>query len=243
MKENEKHTEKSVFDIRKRKSIQVINFIIEDLNLENANQLAEKMGYDRPEKIYKILRGENSISKNFAIEINSKFPQYSIDALRDGNINGLKIGNSQSSEPQPRISFETEKGRPFYNADWTLSFKEVNDDTVFHPEFNIDFPPANKEGVNWFRAKGNSMIEINSGDYVALEKIEDFSWFPLGRIYGIITSNGFRTIKKIVQSDIKENYLLKASNPNKEDHPDQNIPKEMITGLYKIIYVIKDLDE
>ena len=148
-----------------------------------------------------------------------------------------------TNETQPRISYETEKGRPFYNADWTLSFKEVNDDTVFHPEFNIDFPPANKEGVNWFRTKGNSMIEINSGDYVALEKIEDFSWFPLGRIYGIITSNGFRTIKKIVQSDIKENYLLKASNPNKEDHPDQDIPKEMITGLYKIIYVIKDLDE
>ena len=156
---------------------------------------------------------------------------------------GEMLNHFENNKLQPRISYETEKGRPFYNADWTLSFKEVNDDTVFHPEFNIDFPPANKEGVNWFRAKGNSMIEINSGDYVALEKIEDFSWFPLGRIYGIITSNGFRTIKKIVQSDIKENYLLKASNPNKEDHPDQDIPKEMITGLYKIIYVIKDLDE
>jgi phage repressor protein C with HTH and peptisase S24 domain len=124
-----------------------------------------------------------------------------------------------------------------------LGFKDVNDDTVFNPEFNIDFPPANKQGVEWYRAKGNSMLEINSGDYVALEKVEDFSWFPLGRIYGVVTKNGFRTIKKVVQSENKNNYLLKASNPNKEDHPDQDIPKELITGIYKIIYVIKDLDE
>lgn len=124
-----------------------------------------------------------------------------------------------------------------------MGFKDVNDDTVFNPEFDIDFPPANKQGVEWYRAKGNSMLEINSGDYVALEKVEDFSWFPLGRIYGVVTKNGFRTIKKVVQSENKNNYLLKASNPNKEDHPDQDIPKELITGIYKIIYVIKDLDE
>ena len=44
MKDNENSTEKSVLDIRKKKSIERLNFILEDLGLENINQFSEKRG-------------------------------------------------------------------------------------------------------------------------------------------------------------------------------------------------------
>lgn len=59
MKENDNYTKNSVMDIRKIKSIETINYIINDLGFSNANQLSEALGLSRPEKIYKILRGDN----------------------------------------------------------------------------------------------------------------------------------------------------------------------------------------
>ena len=85
--------------------------------------------------------------------------------------------------------------------------------------------------------------EINSGDYIALEEIQDFSWFPLGRIYGVVTKNGFRTIKRISKSENNDSYSLVSSNPDKEEYPDQDIPKNIIRKLFKVVFVIKDLDE
>ncbi|ADX67003.1 Uncharacterised protein [Weeksella virosa] len=142
------------------------------------------------------------------------------------------------------VSFKPQKGRPFYDVDFTLGFEVLDNDIGLHPEFNIDFAPANKESITWFRGKGNSMLgEIDSGDYIALEEINNFEWFPLGRIYGIVTKNGFRTIKRIVKSESPGHYLLKASNPDKTSHPDQDIPKDIIYKLFKVVYVIKDLNE
>lgn len=37
--------------------------------------------------------------------------------------------------------------------------------------------------------------EINHGDIIALKKIEDKSFLPLGEVYAIVTTNDMRTIK------------------------------------------------
>ena len=91
--ENRTNTDKRFLDIRKIKSIDTINFIIEDLGLESANQLANLLNYARAEKIYKILRGENSISKKVAEEINAVFPQYNKNYILDGDVERLKNKN------------------------------------------------------------------------------------------------------------------------------------------------------
>ncbi len=71
-------------DIRIKKSIEVLNYIIKDLGLPNAKKLSETLGFSRPERIYKILRGKSSISRNLASIINEKFPKYSIEWLLTG---------------------------------------------------------------------------------------------------------------------------------------------------------------
>lgn len=185
-------------------------------------------------------------SKSTLTAINNKYDFATIEWFKKEDSIELKSlnNNNQKSSSKPKSTYTSDVGRPFYDTDFTLGFEELDNDSSISPEFNIDFPPANKEGINWFRGKGNSMLgEINSGDYIALEEIPDFSWFPLGRIYGVVTKNGFRTIKRITKSENNDNYSLISSNPDKEEYPDQDIPKDIIKKLFKVVFVIKDLDE
>ncbi|SDS14001.1 hypothetical protein SAMN04487764_1542 [Gillisia sp. Hel1_33_143] len=71
-------------DIRIKKSIETINHIIDDLKFDNPKQFSDSLDFDRPERIYKVLRGQVSISRNLAEIINKKYPQYSIDWLLTG---------------------------------------------------------------------------------------------------------------------------------------------------------------
>ncbi|MCP4977295.1 MAG: hypothetical protein GY931_14145 [Maribacter sp.] len=73
-------------DGRISKSIEKMQFIIDDLSMANPNKFSESLGFDNPEIIYKILRGKTSIDKNLAMLINEKHPQYSIDWILTGNV-------------------------------------------------------------------------------------------------------------------------------------------------------------
>lgn len=146
------------------------------------------------------------------------------------------------NSPEARIS--TASGKPFYDVEWELGYKNYFEENSINPEFNIDFPPANRSDGVWMRGRGKSMLgEIDPGDYLYFVKIEDFSWFPLGRIYGVVTKNNMRTVKRITKSEKVDHYKLVGSNPDKNSYPDQDIPGEMIAELYEVKYVIKDLNE
>ncbi|MBE7691296.1 S24 family peptidase [Tenacibaculum piscium] len=175
----------------------------------------------------------------------SKNPRdLTIEAICDYLFNNHDSEKEGSLETNNATKTFMKEGRPFYDVDFELGFKSVDNDILLNPEFNINFPPANRETINWYRGKGNSMLgEIDSGDYIALEEIIDFTWFPLGRIYGVVTKNGFRTIKRVVKSISDDKYLLVSSNPDKVNYPDQDLPKNMISKLFKVVFTIKDLDE
>ncbi len=209
----------------------------------SANKFSIEIGLENNTGIYHLKKDRNDISPDMANTIIKRYPEFNYDWLLTGR--GEMLLSAENEEIKGTVSLQPSIGRPFYDVDFTLGFSEVDNDITLHPEFNIDFPPANREGVNWFRGKGNSMLgEINSGDYIALEEVLDFSWFPLGRIYGIVTKNGFRTIKRVVQSETnKDEYVLISSNEDKINYPDQALPKNMIHKLYKVIFVIQDLDE
>jgi len=72
-------------DERFKKSIEVINHIVDDLQFDNPKQFSDSLGFDRPERIYKILRGKTAISRNLAAIINEKYPQYDKNWLLTGN--------------------------------------------------------------------------------------------------------------------------------------------------------------
>lgn len=131
-----------------------------------------------------------------------------------------------------------EMGSPYHNVDFVNGFTGVEEIAHDNPEYYINYPPANHCEF-WVNATGESMKGvIDNGDKIAL-KIVDKEWFPLGEVYAIVTTNGYRMVKKIVKSEDKECYKLVSANPDKEAFPDQDIPKEMIQTLFKVVASIK----
>lgn len=158
------------------------------------------------------------------------------------NLSNSLIVGDVTGEEKATVSYGA--GRPFYEGDWELGFSESFDENLTNPEFNIDFPPANKTEGMWMRGKGKSMLgEIDPGDFIYFSPMEDFSWFPFGRIYGIVTKNKMRIVKRVVKSETPGHYLLMSSNPDKLSYPDQEIPIEMITMMFEVKFVIKNLNE
>ncbi|MFX1667835.1 S24 family peptidase [Riemerella anatipestifer] len=222
-----------------------IFYLIEEILNTSVRDFALKVGFKRPDSLYRIKHGVNQPSLKVLDRIFKHYPQYRSYILT-GETSALgdkDLPTKNELAVIPKVAYEPSVGRPFYNIDWKLGF----DDSFEEAEavmFNIDFPPANMDDVHWFRGRGNSMIgEIDSGDYIALQEIKDFSWLLEGKPYAIITKNGFRTIKKIFNSSNKDYWTLVSTNPDKENYPNQEIPKSMVLRVFKVIYVIKDLYE
>ena len=90
-------------DARIQRSIAIINFIIRDLSLGNGKRFSEALGFKRPERIYKILRGEVAISRNLARIISDKYPKYNYDWLLTGDVDSLyvqKAAEQQALSPE-----------------------------------------------------------------------------------------------------------------------------------------------
>ena len=101
-------------DIRIKKSIEVINYVIDDLKFDNPKQFSDSLGFKRPERIYKILRGETGISRKLAEIINEKYPQYDKNWLLTGE-GEMKKGEAGKEEVKPG-SHAAEQENDYRNA-------------------------------------------------------------------------------------------------------------------------------
>lgn len=83
---------------------------------------------------------------------------------------------------------------------------------------------------------GEGEMYNNSGDILAMQRIEDFSFLPFGDIYGDITTNGKRTIKRLGRSDRDGHYRLIPTN---KDYDAQDIPIKAIAVVYRVLGAMK----
>lgn len=156
-----------------------------------------------------------------------QFPELNRDWLLYGEGSMLK-------EDLPVINYSV--GTPYYDVDFMLGFDHLYAPTSESPEYLINIPRYNKATL-WCDASGHSMEpEINNGDIVALQKIDDIRFLPFGEIYAIITTNDMRTIKRIGRGDTPDTYKLIPTNNN---FPAQDIPIDMILHVYKVLGCIK----
>lgn len=228
MEKEENNTKKSVLDIRVQKSIERLNLILEDLNLDNINQFSEKLGLDRPERLYKIARGENAISKNLAKLINGVFPQYSEDWLLTGEGSMLKEEKYFSNEAEGKeagieilvLPVSAEGGRL---GDFSTQVKAEDCETMISPIKDIDFAMT---------VTGDSMFpEYPSGSKILVKKINEKAFIDWGRVYVLDTCNG-AVIKKIMPSDDKNKITCESINP---DYPSFEVSFEDIYGMYRVL--------
>lgn len=134
----------------------------------------------------------------------------------------------------PQISYTD--GVPYYDEDFLLGFDEILAPSNEHPEYLINMPGYEKATL-WCNASGHSMEpEINNGDIIALQRIDDFSFLPYGDVYGFITTNGLRTIKRLGRSDREGYYKLIPTN---KEYDAQEIPVNKIALVYRVMGAMK----
>lgn len=187
----------------------------------------------------------NYLSKSRASKPTSDILGQIVNIVDDVNALWLLTGNGtpfSNTEPEnddkPQISFT--KGVPYYNVDFIGGFDIVLNDQTILPEYLIDFKKYN-DATCWCNVTGHSMEpEITHGDVIALKKIEDKSFLPLGEVYAIVTTNGMRTIKRLGPSNDPRCYTLVPTNKSPE-YGIQELPKDMIEHIFQVLGCMKRL--
>jgi len=176
----------------------------------------------------------NNTRRSTIDKISKSYPELNTSWLLTGEGNMLL----NNSDLMPQKSFTV--GVPYYNVDFIGGFDLVLNDQTTTPEYLIDFKKYN-EATCWCNVTGHSMEpEITHGDIIALKKIEDKSFLPLGEVYAIVTTNGMRTIKRLGLSSDPKCYTLVPTNKSPE-YGIQELPKNMIEHIFQVLGCMKRL--
>ena len=183
-----------------------------------------------------------SIPDTFIAIIIAKYPEIALNWLLTGRGSMLK---TESTSPMgervavkegnfPEINYE-HKGAPYYNVDFIGGFDLVLNNQTRNPDYYIDFPPYNKEGVIWCNITGHSMEpELNNGDFIAMKEMySPVQYLPAGEIYGIITDD-YRTVKRLRMAERKDFVRLIPTNKSPE-YCEQEIPVSIIRKVYAVL--------
>lgn len=129
-------------------------------------------------------------------------------------------------------------GVPYYDVDFVGGFDLVFNEQQINPSFYISYAPYNNADA-WVNVTGKSMSPfISHGDIAAFKKLNNWrDFFPLGEIYAIITSE-HRTIK-IVTAGKDENHLTLVPYNKSREFVEQQIHKDLILQMYKVMGSIK----
>ncbi len=243
-----------ILSMKKENAIKVFNELLKELRM-NPKQLSDSLGKERPQWAYDILNENKKvgISKNIADLICEKYPRINKSWLLTGEgemilsekddnqevheqFNSQEKGIENNSSEQPKINYTN--GVPYYNVDFIGGFDLILNDQTVNPEYLIDFQKYNNADC-WCNVTGHSMEpEINHGDIIALKKIEDKSFLPLGEVYAIVTTNDIRTIKRLGVGKTDDSYTLIPSNKSPEYSP-QPLPAKMIRAIFQVLGAVK----
>lgn len=198
-----------------------------EIDGSSTNSFANQIGID-PGNLRKMLAGKQRITDKTLRKI--------ADA-HNLNFEWLKYGEGEmfvKDKLKPQISYTD--GAPYYDEMFECGFNELVAPSSENPEYLIKMPGYEKATL-WCNASGHSMEpEINNGDIIAMRRIDDFSFLTFGDIYGVITTNGLRTIKRIGRSANPKCYRLIPTN---KEYDEQDIPKDKILIVYRVMGAMK----
>ena len=200
-------------------NISAMEKAMKNLEPEHEKILIEKFGED---SIRKFVRPDD-------FQENSK-----------NSANVRKVTDCVTNKNENEIAISYINGVPYYNVDFIGGFDLIENDQTINPEYYIQFKPYEK-ATCWCNITGHSMEpEINNGDIIALRRIDDFSFLPLGEVYAIVTRNNMRTVKRLGPSSNPDNYTLVPTNKSPE-YGIQELPKNMIFAIFEVMGCMKRL--
>lgn len=217
------------------------------------NILDKPLVLDRIKEYYK-LKGNAELARFLGVAPNTITNWYGrktfdIDVIYtkcvDIDMNWLLTGEgnmlsseSEKEEKLPSVN-QTYEGAPYFNVDFIGGFDVIVNDQTRNPDFYINYPPYNQEGVVWCNLTGHSMEpEISNGDIIALREVTTpIQYLPAGEIYGIVTEE-YRTVKRVRLSQ-KEGFVRLIPSNKSEEFCEQEIPINMIIRVYAVLGSIR----
>lgn len=178
--------------------VKILNEIQAHYNFKNTAEFARFLGVDSQN--IRNWYNRNNYNSNLLIE-------------KCMEINPNYIITGEGSLLKESKIINNTKGVPYYDVDFLGGFDLLCNDQTINPEYMIDFSLYNKADC-WCNISGHSMEpEITHGDIIALKEVVDWQTFlPFGEIYGIIASNGMRTIKRVRAGEDREHFKLIPTN-------------------------------
>lgn len=190
----------------------------------NAKVFAERLGYERPQVIYDILKGKTKrISSELAYKITSVFPDVNRSWLLADEGVMLKISGSEKENLNPVINKRAVDGKsrmiPFYDAETTGGYEghvsSSTEDVTLRGYINAG---------DWFdgretaaiRHVGDSMIEYPDGCVLAVREVHELRLLVPGRNY-VIETTEYRVTKRVQRGSSKDCIALYSTNQEKYD--------------------------
>lgn len=165
------------------------------------------------------------------------------DAKPELNYDWLCYGIGNPWRPAEDIEEENAKdalkkvGRPYFDIDFLGGFDLVNMNTAEYAEDYISMEPYNKDGYFWCNLTGESMYPlIKSGSKICLRHIpEGVDGIIYGEVYAIVTKSEMRTVKWVSRADDEQNIRLIPENKDPKYGDYQDIAKDDILQLFKVV--------
>lgn len=219
---------------------EIIDKILKDKGL-NAKSFSEKLGLERPQAIYDIQKGKTkSISPQMANKITSVFPDISKSWLLTGEY--FTTENTPSADTLSNGGTFNDDYRlvPLINIDAVGGMYSENE-VMNEPEYVLGTVAFNGalDGDKCIQVTGHSMEPAcPPGSIVLIRQVERWKeYFGFGNIFVVLLDDGRRVLKQITKSDDDPRNCVKCVSFNK-DYPEEDLPKSMIAGVWKVIKVL-----
>ena len=170
-------------------------------------------------------------------EHNGNIPETKLKQI-ESFING-EADINDDNEVAAKTVAQTMQGCPYYDVDFLGGFDLMANNQTNIPDGYISIPAYNTPGLIWCNITGHSMEPmINHGDIIALKELEDWhTYMPKGEVYGIVTTNGLRTVK-IVRKGSDENHV-RLVPVNISEYDEEEIPLTVIMRVFRIVGNLK----
>jgi SOS-response transcriptional repressor LexA len=197
----------------------LVDYLKENRYIRNQQQFVEDVKSDKT-TISQLLNGRISAPKILFGNVCTAYPFISMDWLRDGKGEMLKI---PESDTRPRVDLYATGGGNEALDGVTLAQCEQIPVVPLFPRYDFTM-----------RITGESMLPyLHPGDEVACLQINEPTFLQWGRIHVLSTSQGI-VIKKIFDAD--GGIRCVSFNP---DYPDFTIPKQEIYSYNLVVGLIR----
>lgn len=176
--------------------------------------------------------------------ISKTFPKLSTDWLQHEKGSMLNSDNffaedTVLNEEAPSSDYRLV---PLINIDCVGGLANGNE-SMDEQEYVIGMIPFNGalEGDKCLQVTGQSMEPAcPPGSVVLIREVERWNeYFGFGNIFVVLLEDGRRVLKQITKSDEDPKKYVKCVSFNKE-YPEEDLPKSMIAGVWKVIKVLNN---